>query len=238
MTSSKGQDLLCTAIVALIGLLLLTASGGYDACEFAQNSTHFFKEQTQQAMAAKSFDKAKYHAYKALNGIYKTKSNFEDCGCESALKTVSNAESNLKEATKAASFEDAGVFLDIALKNIGLTLNALESLDHQYTSNYRDNVLVMNTTAVAYTPESTAVNPDLELQKAVEGSLTKFKKSLKKVVALDECSEAKQFIHSILGKTRKALSANNLTAAQRYYHNRVNTLAREALAQLENCSEK
>ncbi len=238
MTSSKGLDLLCTAIIALIGLLLLTASSDYDACEFAQNNTLFFKEQTQQAIAAKNFDKAKYHAYKALNGIYKTKPNFEECGCESALKTVNNAEENLKEATRAISFEDAGVFLNIALKNIGLTLNSLESLEHQYTSNYGNHVLVMNTTEVSDPPKQSVTHPDLLLQKTVERSLTKFKESLEKVVALDECKAAKQFIHSTLQKTKKALGNTALTKAQRYYHNRVNALANEALLQLEGCREE
>ncbi len=238
MTSSKGLDLLCTAIIALIGLLLLTAGSDYNACEFAQNNTLFFKEQTQQAIAAKNFDKAKYHAYKALNGIYKTKPNFKECGCESALKTVNNAEENLKEATRAISFEDAGVFLNIALKNIGLTLNSLESLEHQYTSNYGDHVLVMNTTEVSDPPKKAIANPDLLMQETVERSLTRFKESLEKVVVLEECKAAKSFIRSTLQKTKKALSTTTLTKAQRYYHKRVNTLAYEALSRLEDCTEE
>ena len=237
MTNNKGLDLLCIAIIALIGLLLLTAASGYNACEFAQNNTLFFKEQTQQAIAAKSFDKAKYHAYKALNGIYKTKPNFKECGCENALKTVNNAEENLKEATRAISFEDAGVFLNIALKNIGLTLNSLESLEYQYTSNYGDHILVMNTAEVLDPPKKSIANPDHLMQETVERSLTKFKESLEKVVALDDCKTAKYFVRSIVEKTRKELSNPTLTKAQRNYHNRVNTFAKEALLQLESCQE-
>ncbi|MEM1337944.1 MAG: hypothetical protein AAF634_12880 [Bacteroidota bacterium] len=234
MTGSKGQHLLYTAIVAFLGLLLLTAFSSSNACEYAQNNTHFFKKQTQYAMAAKSFDKAKYHAYKALNGIYKTKANFKDCGCDTALKTVGNAEKSLKDATKAPSFEDAGVFLHIALKNIGLTLNALESLDHQYTEEYRDDVLVLNT----LTDRDTLLDANHQLHVIVEESLSGFKRSLIKVVALEECTAAKQFLQSTLETTRKALTIPTLTEAQRHYHNRVNTLAYEALSELENCPKK
>ncbi len=236
MIRRKVQDLPGIIITAAVGFLLLTAAGDYNACEFAQNNAYFFRAQTQKALTAKSLDLAKYHAYKALNGMYKSQPNFVDCGCESALITVSNAGKNLKEATRAKSFEDAEVFLNIALQNIGLTLNALESLNYRQTGSYRDDILVMNTKEVEGASKKPRITPASQLQNAMEKSLARFKNSLEQVVALEECGEAKRFIHELLEKTQQRLRITTLTNAQRQYHSKVQDLAYDALSQLNDCA--
>ena len=235
MIRRKVQDLPGIVITAAMGFLLLTAAGDYNACEFAQNNTYFLRAQTKKALTAKSFNLAKYHAYKALNGMYKSQPNFVDCGCERALTTVSNAGKNLKEATRAKSFEDAEVFLNIALQNIGLTLNALESLNHRYTGDYRDDILVMNIKDVEGTSKKLGIGPANQLQSTMEKGLTRFKNSLEQVVALAEFEEAKRFIHELLEKTQQELKITTLTTAQRQYHSKVQDLAYDALSKLSDC---
>ena len=227
----------------LIGALLLAlvSWNKYNACEIASNNTVFIKEQTQLAIEATTFDMAKYHAYKALNGVVKTKAKFVDCGCNTALQTLDDAGEHLKEATRSDSMEDAATFLQISLKNLELTINTLEEFEvsqntiEEYTSDYRDDVLVMNTKEELQKQGGLVLPATKRLQEVMDESLMEFEYSLGNVVAHVECADAFSFINKILDKSDKHLQRDTLTKAQRYYHSNIKNIAYEALLQLQGC---
>jgi len=97
---------------------------------------------------AKDLNLAKYHAYKALNGIEKTKGNFMDCGCEGAIESLESTLDYLKTATKTGALTKAKPLLHKALERTIIGINVLREFEEETSSDYGSNVLVMNTTDV------------------------------------------------------------------------------------------
>ena len=63
-------------VVFVIGLLILWLMASFttpaNACEYASSNIEYIKNKIVDAVLADDLNMAKYHAYKALNGIEKT----------------------------------------------------------------------------------------------------------------------------------------------------------------------
>ncbi|GMN07309.1 hypothetical protein MTsPCn5_26980 [Croceitalea sp. MTPC5] len=225
-------------IFGIMAVCLLVSFTTYSACDFANQHTEFIKKQTRLALGSKNLEKGKYHAYKALNGIHKTKGNFKECGCEHALHNINQAEKSLKNATKASSFEDLNDFLKIALKSTLLSIAALENFDSGEASDYSDDLLVMNTKQVLHEQGGVLLSKREQLQETIDHSLSKFKGSLDQIVHHVECGDAFNFISDIHAKTSIKLKDKALTEAKRYYHTQVKQITFDALTSLGDCTGK
>lgn len=207
-----------------------------NACQYASTNLEYIKSKIQQAVTAKDLNMAKYHAYKALNGIEKTKGNFLDCGCEGAIESLETTLDHLKTATRADGLRQSKTALHKALENTIIGMNVLEEFEHQTSSSYGSNVLVMNTKDVLDFQSGTLLTQGAAVKKQVHQCLLSFESSLDKVVSDVDCKDANRFISNIYEEARLTLLNSNLSQHKKEYHQRVKTLAEEALEKLGDCN--
>ena len=225
-------------VLGFLGLLLLLSFTGIHACQMANSDVTSIKEHTQKALETQSLEMAKYHGFKALSSLEKTKTNLNDCGCEPALQTAKDTEFNLKKAVRSKSLDASKSYLKLALQNTLVTLDALKNFQQDYSSTYGDDILVMNTKEVLNQQGGIMLSPAKEMQEKMDQSLTEFESSLEAVVQHVDCEDAFNFINKIINKSNRNLEKNTLTKAQRQYHTRVKTISLDALKNLEGCPTK
>ncbi|MEO0570882.1 MAG: hypothetical protein AAF039_04190 [Bacteroidota bacterium] len=225
-------------VLGLLGLLLLLSFTGIQACQRADSDVRSIKDHTQRALETSSLEMAKYHGFKALSSLEKTKTHLNECGCEPAIQTAKDTEFNLKKAVRSTSLEDAKSYLKQALQNTLVTLDALKNFQDDYVSSYGDDILVMNTKEVLNEQGGILISPAKEMQRKMDQSLTEFETSLEAVVQHVDCEDAFNFITKIINKSDRNLERSTLTKAQRRYHTRVKTISLEALKKLEGCPIK
>jgi len=222
-------------IMGLLGLLLLLSFANYNDCQIANLHVGNIKIQTQNALNANSLEMTRYHTFKALSSLEKSKSNLNDCGCEPALVTAKDTEQNLKQATRAKTVSDSRAFLKIAMQNTLIIIDALKNFEEEFTSTYGDDILVLNTKEVLNSQGGFKLSPGEELQKKMDNSLTEFETSLNAVVTYVDCEDAFNFINKIIRKSDQSLQRSTLTQGQREYHSRIKSIAFDALKALEGC---
>ena len=238
MKTYRKTVLIVAAVLGFLALLAMASFTTINACAFANQHTEFIKNQTQLAIKASDFEKAKYYAYKALKGINKTKNNFKNCGCEDALENIYQAEQSLKEATKANSFKNSKAFLEVALKSTLSSINALDEFENNNQSEYGDDLLVLNTKQVLNDQGGVLLPKSKQLQETMDNSLIEFENSLENILQHVECADAFNFISKIHDKTKNKLNQGSLSEAKSYYHNRVKEITYDALLRLEGCPVK
>ncbi|MBO0329255.1 hypothetical protein [[Muricauda] lutisoli] len=234
---SRKIILLIVFVIGLLGLWLMASfNSPANACQYASTNLEYIKNQIQEAVLAKDLNMAKYHAYKALNGIEKTKSNFLDCGCEGAIESLGTTLSHLKSATKSNALQNSKLKLHKALESTIIGLNVLKEFGQQTSSDYGSNVLVMNTKEVLDFQNGMLLTQGAAVKKQVHQCLLGFESSLNKVVTDVDCKDANRFIKNIYEESRLTLLNTELSQHKKEYHQRVKTLAEEALEKLGNCN--
>ncbi|MET1260081.1 hypothetical protein ABV409_12085 [Flagellimonas sp. DF-77] len=219
-------------------LLLFSSFGNYNACKFANQNTGLVVEQTGLALGATTLQMAKYHGFKALKSVSKTKENFEDCACEEAMRSFTIAEENLKEAVKANTLADAKAFLTIAMNSSKISRAELDAFEKINRSAYSDELLVMNTKGTISEQGGIIVPESDKARLKIEDSLERFQTSLDQVVAYVDCEDAFNFISKIVTKSDAELAKETLSEAQRYYHSEIKKIAYEGLLELNTCKTK
>ncbi|MEE9364624.1 MAG: hypothetical protein V3U92_18650 [Cellulophaga sp.] len=222
-------------ILCLIALVSLSSFASDKACEYAGSNLNYSSKETKNALAAEDINIAKYHAYKALNAIEKSKKQLNECGCKYALKNVQKSLTNLKKATRATSFSNVKKLLEIALKNSTSSIKSIE--EHElHESEFSNGLLAMNT---SYSGLNTNKKiREKQLQNKIDKSLVKFRKSLNEVVTTIECKQAYEFASNIFKICEKELLEEDLSEAKRYYNLRTKIITEEALAKLAYCAKK
>jgi hypothetical protein len=229
------KSILLTALA--MGLCFMTSfTKPANACQYASSNLEYIKSKIQDAIKADALPMAKYHAYKALNGIEKTRENFLDCGCEGALESLENTLSHLKAATKSSDLKKSKSALHKALETATIGGNVLNSFAQETSSEYGSNVLVLNTKNVIDFQDGSLLTQGSTVKKQVHQCLLGFESSLDKVVAEVECNEAHRFITNIYEESRLILLNTELSQHKKEYHQRVKTLTQEALQQLGDCN--
>ena len=219
-------------------LLLFSSFGNYNACKFANQNTGLVVEQTGLALGATTLQMAKYHGFKALKSVSKTKENFEDCACEEAMRSFTIAEENLKEAVKANTLADAKAFLTIAMNSSKISRAELDAFEKINRSAYSDELLVMNTKGTISEQGGIIVPESDKARLKIDASLERFQTSLDQVVAYVDCEDAFNFISKIVTKSDAELAKETLSEAQRYYHGEIKKIAYEGLLELNTCKTK
>ena len=228
--------LLVVFAIGLLGLWLLSSSKTpANACQYASSNLEYIKSKIQDAVLAENLNMARYHAYKALNGIEKTKENFIDCGCEGAIESLESTADHLKSATKENALTKTKLALHKALENTIIGIKVLHEFERETASDYGSNVLVMNTTDVLDFKDGMLLTQGSAVKKQVHQCLLSFESSLEKVVSDVDCKDAHRFITNIYEEARLTLLNTNLSQHKKEYHQRVKTLAKEALENLGEC---
>lgn len=229
--------LLIVFVIGLLGLWLMASfSSPANACQYASSNLEYIKSKIEEAVVSNDLNMAKYHAYKALNGIEKTKNNFLDCGCEGAIKSLETTLTHLKKATKADVLPKSKTALHRALESTTIGINVLYEFGQQTTSDYGSNVLVLNTKDVLNFQNGMLLTQGSAVKKQVHECLLSFESSLDKVVSDVDCEEAERFINNIHEEARLTLLNTNLSQHKKEYHQRVKNLTKEALENLGDCN--
>ncbi|WP_139063767.1 hypothetical protein [Flagellimonas eckloniae] len=223
-------------IIGVISLLILSSFISRSACEYANSNIEYIKNQMQEAVVANDFEMSKYYAYKAINGIEKTRLNFIDCGCQGTIESLEKALYYLKKGAKEPTLKDAKKYLHIALESTTIGINVLKEFEQDFSSPYGNNVLVLNTKDALEHQTDDPMPHGEHLRTHVHNCLLGFESSLDKVVNEVPCKEAQAFISKIHEEARLKLMNVGLSEPKKQYHQRVKTIAEDALLQLGDCS--
>lgn len=220
--------------IALLFIIVFTFSSFKvnNACKNIGSNIGFIKTQTEKAIETNDINIAKYHAYKALNAIEKSKKQFENCGCYTAELSLNKGLENLKNATKETSINSAKILLNKALKN---TLGSLNALEKYNSTTFPTDVLVMNT---SYFKKLSVANKTQILHDKIDKTLINFEHSLNKVVNTLECKKAHEYANTVFENCENKLLNENLSEAKKYYNLRTKEIVSKALEKLNNCSEE
>ena len=232
---TKKTILLITFALGLLVLWLMSSFSAPNACAYANSNLEYIKSKIQAAVTANDLKMAKYHAYKALNGIEKTKTNFVDCGCEGTIESLEKALSLLKTATKSKFLEDSKQALHKALENTIIGLKVLKAFEHESSSPYGNDFLTMNTKEILDGPKWLSPPHSGTIKEQVHECLLEFEMSLGKVVSDVDCAEAKRFVTNIHEESRLMLLNSKLSEYKKQYHHRVKVLSQAALQKLGDC---
>ena len=225
---------------AVIFLCLLFSSFGYassKACDYAGSNLGFVKSQTELAIAAKDLNQSRYHAYKALNAIEKSRTQLDECGCEYANKSIQDGLDNLKKATRVSSLEGTRIFLGRALDNTMGSLDALEQHEELHQSVYASDVLAMNTKSSEEEKLRSIQPTGKALEDKIDQFLEDYRSSLNKVVNSLPCKEAHAYASKVFEHCEQQLLSAKLTEAKKYYNLRTKEITAEALKELEHCTD-
>ncbi|MCL6272688.1 hypothetical protein M3P19_01645 [Muricauda sp. 2012CJ35-5] len=230
--------LLIVFILGIVSLLILSSFISRSACEYAHANLDYIKIKTEAAIGADNYEQSKYHAFKALNSIEKTRANFVDCGCNGTIESLEAALFYLKDATKAKSFSSSKRYLHTALENLEIGSKVLKVFEQDSIDSNVNQVLLDNTQDALNDHEVIILSDMDPIKSQVHNCLLGFESSLAKVVTDVDCKEAYAFISNIHEDAGETLLNTELSAHKKEYHNRVRTIAMSALNRLGKCNNE
>jgi len=222
-------------ILFVLFLYSFSAFGNQKACDYVGSNLDYIKSQTQKAIDADDLNFTRYYAYKALNAIEKSKTQFDACGCDYALKSINEGLDNLKKATRIGSIKGARILLKRALESTYGSQEALEKHDELHVSLYASDVLVMNTRSALEEKLARKMPAEQDLHSQIDKALVNFKNSLDEVVRSVNCREAYDFAQRIYTHCSQELLRKDLTPGKKYYNYRTKEITKDALRKLEAC---
>lgn len=222
-------------ILFVLFFLPFSAFGNKKACDYVGSNLDYIQSQTKKAIEAEDLNFTRYYAYKALNAIEKSKSQFDDCGCDYALKSINEGLDNLKKATRIGSIKGARILLKRALESMYGSLEALEKHDELHVSLYASDVLAMNTRSAMEEKLARQMPGEKDLHQQIDNALVNFKNSLDEVVQSVNCQEAYEFAQRIHAHCSQELLRKDLTPGKKYYNYRTKEITEDALRKLEAC---
>ena len=217
--------------------LQATAMPG-EACLNAGSLIGFIENHVQNALRADDLNMSRYHAYKALNTLEKSRGPMLACGCQYANKHLEQGLENLKMATRVSTLEGSFILLRRALANARAGRDALEEHDTTHDGPYDNDVLSMNTTSALSKAGPSRPETEAQLRERIDLSLKSYENSLLEVVEGVPCEEALTFVERIYAHCERQLLREDLTPAKRYYNLRTKELTETALDQLRGCNGK
>lgn len=223
-------------LLGIIGLWTMTASALPDACGYANSNLQYIKGHIKKAFEAQELNLSRYNAYKALNGIEKTRGNLEDCGCKGSLDHMEKALAQLKAATRKESLGESKALLGDALRN---TLIAIEFLrDFNWENSGPQGRELLESGPSKKSEDWLYRTPEAKIREQVEESLAEFENSIQKVIDQVECREAHRFLSKIHEESRRTLLNTELSKYKKQYHLRVDSLVMDALGRLGPCPDR
>lgn len=226
-------------------LFLLTGSfwlhanaGPANACTNAGSLIGFIENHVQNSLKADDLNLTRYHAYKALNTLEKSREQMQACGCDYAVKHLEQGVENLKMATRVNSLEGARILLRRALDDARAGRDAFDEHDARHDGPYDNDLLSVNTLASEVSTGPSRPETEAQLRTRIDQSLQAYENSLREVVQGVPCHEALTFVERIYAHCERQLLREDLTPAKRYYNLRTKELTESALDQLRSCSGK
>ncbi|NHF57892.1 hypothetical protein FK220_000965 [Flavobacteriaceae bacterium TP-CH-4] len=216
--------------------VLFSAFKPSEACEYAGSNITFVKTQTEKAISKNDLNLTKYHVYKALNAIEKSKKQMKDCGCDYAAIGIEESSYLLKRATKANSLKDSKKLLSRALEN---TLESLEALEkHDKHTGHSEAYLAINSIEKEASSVPLVQKPsEAQMKRRIDIALEKYRESLNTVVETVDCKDAKAFAERIYQECERALLNADLSEGKKYYNLQTQKITAEALERIGDCKQ-
>lgn len=210
--------------------------GPTQACDYAGSNIAYVKTQTKTALGMEDLQLMRFHIYKALDAIVKSKLQLEDCGCEDASDRILEVSELLKRAAKTSSLAATRILLQKAFQSAGEGLEALYGHE-QHDSPYGTDYLTIHTTDTE-TGQILSIPPDEKISKQkIDSSLTEYGISLQKVVNTVNCKDALAFATRIYEHCEQQLLQRNLSEVKKYYNLRTKEITGKTLEQLGACEK-
>ena len=223
-------------LIALAGWFLLLSATPEEACSNAEDMIRFVEKQTAQALEQDDMDLTRYHAFKALNAIERTRNQLQACGCEYTRKNLIESLENLKLATRVTTLEGTRIPLSRALDYIHAGKEALRDHDNTHERPFGQQLMASEGGMPSQTQAKRLIEEEKALEAKIEDALINYQQSLNEVVEGVPCEEALVFVRRIYAHTQAQLQKENLTPAKKYYNLRTKEITENALDRLSACS--
>ena len=206
------------------------------ACEYIGSNVGYIQKQVQKALDAADLNTSRYHAYKALNAIEKSKKQFTACGCEVAEQSISESLEHLKRATRVSSLTGTRLILEKAISGVESSLQSLEEHAEVHQSQYGSDQLSLNTRSSYMEQQKGKIPEGKALEKKIDQALISYQNSLEKAVNTIPCKEAYQLALTNYERCEEQLLRPELTEAKKYYNLRTKEITALALDRLKDCA--
>lgn len=229
------KQLRIALILCSVGILSSFTTG--QSCKYANSNIGYVKSEIEAALGMTDLQLSRFHTFKAINAIEKSKNDLEECGCEYAIDNITEGSDHLKLATKTTTIASTNILLNKALKETIATLESLNEHD-SHGSNYGNDVLSLNTVKLNNESKNTYEPPsEILLRKKVDSSLVNYRKSLENMVKTVNCTEARAFATRVYEHCEQQLLKPNLSEGKKYYNLKTKEITKKALDQLSECGK-
>ncbi len=218
-----------------IAIMILFPSFKVDkACEYATSNMDYVKAETRKAISKENINLAKYHTYKAINAIEKSKEQMKDCGCIYAEHSIEDGKTDLILATRTTSLSGTRILLNRALEHITGAIESIE--EHElHDSQYGIDLLAMNITIHESGEVPMRKPTEIEINQKIDASLENYRRSLERVINKVDCASARAFAENIHLHCEQQLLRPNLSEGKKYYNYRTKEITAKALEKLKAC---
>ena len=219
----------------MAGSFLLLAATPEEACVNAESMIRYVEEQTEQALEEKQLDQIRYHTYKALNAIERTRIQLQTCGCDYARKNLLESLEKLKLASRVTTLEGTRIPLIRAMDYIKAGKEALKQHEDMHERPFGQQLMVTESGMPSQTQAKRLIEEEKALEAKIEEALVNYRQSLDEVVEGVPCDEALVFVQRVYAHCEKQLQNEDLTPARKYYNLRTKEITENALARLGEC---
>ncbi len=223
-------------LILLIAFPLFSSFTLNKACEYMGSNIGYIQKETQRALDAGDINSSRYHAYKALNAIEKSKKQFMACGCDLAETSIQESLEHLKRATRVSTLASTKLILNKALAGVQNSLEALEEHEEVHDSPYGSDQLSLNTRESYLERLKGEIPVGKALEKKIDQALINYQNSLEEAVNSTPCKEAYQLALTNYERCEEQLLRPELTEAKKYYNLRTKEITKRALDKLRECA--
>jgi hypothetical protein len=214
---------------------LLIAATPRDACINTESMIRFVEDQTEQALEEEELNLIRFHTYKALNAIERTRNQLHSCGCDYARKNLLESLEKLKLASRVTTLEGTRIPLSRAMEYIKAAKEALRLHDEMHERPFGQELMVSDTGMPSQTQAKRLIEEEKALEAKIEEALINYENSLQDVVEGVPCQEAVVFVQRVYAHSQKQLESSDLTPARKYYNLRTKEITENALERLSGC---
>ena len=223
-------------LLGLGGSLILMSASSEKACVNTEAMIGFVKDQTERALDEKDLSLIRFHAFKALNTIERSKAQLQACGCDYARKNLMESLENLKLSTRVTTLEGTRIPLSRAMEYITAAREALQQHSRTHDRPYGEELMTIENSAPTQTQARRVLEEERALETKIEEALQNYERSLNDVVEGVPCDEALVFVRRIYAHSKNQLERADQSPAKRFYNLRTKEITENALDRLRECN--
>ena len=111
----------------------------------------------------------------------------------------------------------------------------MENYELKTSSIYGSDFLTLNTNSTTLFTDDIVTLEGNRLSEKVESGVAKFKHSLDKMIKVNDCSTALNYVQTTYELSARKSADQTLSPGKRYYHKRIKEVTEAALKNLKDC---